>query len=884
MPISPIKAVPSNEYSYIGEKQYTPSYDAALNVSIDENPHNLQNEDVVAELFHKGSGDFDLSFSENGLSVDWFRRRGDRIDFRLSIGSNETGSLFVEAKAYDEYLAATIYAFHSCYGTFLSVSSEQHARNLCTNWMLENGFIDEEEYQTTCNDEYEKGIFFEIENHYDYSYSNGGSKLLSGTLLWEDDWEDTDESGDWENSFHALKGIKVDLVKRTSIRNNEIIIVNSTETDEDGRFELLDDGTGQTIRINASCGGVTVFRGIHPYRETFPASKFYSCPTIKYSMKDSNSRPNYFGRALQIAQACYYGKKYVTELSGVSPSAETVYYPGLVSSPTAAYHHIINGINLGEYLYRYWDVILHEYGHHIQTQYSLGEEAYYRHYSGGYFTEYSDFIFGNNPSKEEGMRITWGESWPTVFSLAITQKYSREIGRVRFVDDSFYDAPNNQGLPRNNSSDDHETSNSHFGEGSTGSIIAVLYDMYDGFNEKFDKVSLGHKGLWNLVTSAKATTFSQFAQYCYSAPSLAGKREEFNALLSEYGMAVSDVSIDLGQNNRYAKPKISWKKSNSNGEEDDIYSSNKYEIIFYNSLKTEILRKELLNYSRLVEYSLSDQEWNTVLHAYGTKYYFRIKCYQTNTFLTGGYETSLYECKKPKDTTKTDGYFYTSSRLVEQAVDLLPDSDLEYEITFQASSYYLFQTFGDQNTKMYIYDPKGVLVGRDDNSGYQYNAMISLYCAAGAKYRVHVVISNYNYSGKVRLHVTRNAGDSDVAERITKYEQFASFYGESIVYGCWGVQYHSCAVTYTPNHDGSFHIYLTSIFDNYLYVIDPSSGESIYSNKEYDDDSGPGTNASITKSLKAGVPYLIVYCQYNPSSSFKNLNEGDDLTLNIDVL
>ena len=47
----------------------------------------------------------------------------------------------------------------------------------------------------------------------------------------------------------------------------------------------------------------------------------------------------------------------------------------------------------------------------------------------------------------------------------------------------------------------------------------------------------------------------------------------------------------------------------------------------------------------------------------------------------------------------------------------------------------------------------------------------------------------------------------------------------------------------------------------------------------YDDDSGVGNNDSLTTYFSNEVTYLIVFCQYNPSTPFINLNEGDDCTI-----
>ena len=62
---------------------------------------------------------------------------------------------------------------------------------------------------------------------------------------------------------------------------------------------------------------------------------------------------------------------------------------------------------------------------------------------------------------------------------------------------------------------------------------------------------------------------------------------------------------------------------------------------------------------------------------------------------------------------------------------------------------------------------------------------------------------------------------------------------------------------------------ITGTADTYLYVIDPRSVNLTKSN-EYDDDSGEEYNAALTIALEKGVPYLIIFCGYNPSYEYGN--------------
>ncbi|MCR5692379.1 MAG: hypothetical protein K6G74_00165 [Bacilli bacterium] len=183
-------------------------------------------------------------------------------------------------------------------------------------------------------------------------------------------------------------------------------------------------------------------------------------------------------------------------------------------------------------------------------------------------------------------------------------------------------------------------------------------------------------------------------------------------------------------------------------------------------------------------------------------------------------------------------------------------------------------------------DASGALVGEDDDDGYDRNSLIGLYCQANTPYKIKITSWDPSASDKIRLVVSSSPGFRfDYSGNIECYEDIVNLSGGSWVYGCWALQYESLMITYTPGQSGYHTISLTSVFDNYLYVIDPRSAQSMfdYGVREYDDDGGLGYNASLWKNLDKGVPYLIVFCQYNPSRSFTNLDEGDDLEIKIEV-
>ena len=104
---------------------------------------------------------------------------------------------------------------------------------------------------------------------------------------------------------------------------------------------------------------------------------------------------------------------------------------------------------------------------------------------------------------------------------------------------------------------------------------------------------------------------------------------------------------------------------------------------------------------------------------------------------------------------------------------------------------------------------------------------------------------------------------------------------ENYTFNSYVSQYNSMVVTFTPPVSGNYTISLESEFDNYLYVINPTSYNALVLNVDYNDDSNNTTNASLTKYFDTNITYLIVFCQYNPTHMFSNLDTGDDIILRI---
>lgn len=218
----------------------------------------------------------------------------------------------------------------------------------------------------------------------------------------------------------------------------------------------------------------------------------------------------------------------------------------------------------------------------------------------------------------------------------------------------------------------------------------------------------------------------------------------------------------------------------------------------------------------------------------------------------------------------------SNARYIEEIITLGKDEYKEYETTFSVSGYKVIQTFGNQDSYLYLYDAAGNLLASNDDGGYSYNALIYRYLYANTTYKIRVRFYNKSEcSGVSKLVITPSYGalKSDKTT-LTNYEDIFNTTSNNLTFSTFAYQGYSRLITFTPSSMGTFQIETESDIDTYLYLIDPRSTYKMKSTTTttdvpcvYNDDGGTNLNAKITKQLAKNIPYMIVYSRYNIENS-----------------
>ena len=788
------------------------------------------------------------------------------VQYVISLESGEgrlSGRLIDAVYDYSFY----VYGLKTEYGVFLNTTSFEEAEYVYNLYKFTQNNASSGEYDDYLRNAFGQGGTYVSENEPSYAPNPSGVSLdyVYGYLYWKDK----------HGNKRALRGIQVDLCAG----KDSIVVRSTTRTNDEGyyAFPAPEDPNGcHHLRIRAASDGFRIFMAVFdPFGWFYPTESFdgRGCRRdYTISIVNSNGSTNYLAAAFEISQALYYGVKYVKEMSNSTPKDVSVFFP--YGENNGAFYSSMSGIHLGLYIYEYWDVILHEYGHRLQEIYHINEQPHGINHSLNSYAAAAD--------KPGAVRLAWGEAWPTFFSNIVTKFYSNEIDNVQYTNDDFYDSVDDKGENwEYGIENDGNVYNLKAGECCEGNVIHVLYDMFDdNCDEPFDCLSLGDETMWDLVVNSKAVTFSAFVKYCYKDYRV--EQDSLGKILSHYGMATPFIEITNLTSSYRDVPTIHWGVCNKNYSPGSDYPSDRYTLQVIDWGTHVLIEKDIGNN---LSYTFSPVEWNAILLSPSTDFGVCVVSYQTRDWQTGGYASEIVRWQKPKKDFEARFSYKTKQRVVETLIeDLGPSSKANVYISFDTAGYKFFTTAGAEDTKMRLYSPTGALLQEDDDSGYSTNAMIVRYIAKSTSY-YRLEITRYNPSSNLPFRLLVCASCPDLVEPGWSFHSIDELNAASgsLEVGAYGVANYVCLMRFTPKKSGTLTVDLESAFDNYLYVIDLSSPQSMFGrsglDREYDDDGGNGSNAKLEKDVKWSRTYLVCYSQYNPSSEIGGDGFSADLKL-----
>ena len=312
--------------------------------------------------------------------------------------------------------------------------------------------------------------------------------LVRGNVQW------LDENGD----AHPLFGASVDIRDSDLGFDENIVTVG---TDIDGNYEAIvdnDDGIGAGDRdiyvrvrlantlidtVDADILGNT-YEMSSPVHDETPDGA-----TVTENFLTANTGT---GPAASVFQAATWIALYARDRNGGSISQVDVVWP---NGGDGSYY---DGDVQIEQADRWdWDTIHHEYGHYVMDVLNIEDNPGGAH-------NISDCHADVRGSKSEGLRLAWGEGWPTYFGTAGQQVLNMASLSVPRVGDAGYDDLEDGSVSY---SLEAQTGGGQ-GEDNELAVQRLLWDLFDGNADGRDAISRSDQSMWTAVDNANPETLS----------------------------------------------------------------------------------------------------------------------------------------------------------------------------------------------------------------------------------------------------------------------------------------------------------------------------------------------------------------------------------------
>ncbi|MBE6536391.1 MAG: M4 family metallopeptidase [Ruminococcaceae bacterium] len=786
-----------------------------------------------------------------------------------------------------EVLTSSLYAIKNECGVFISPFSVDAARQEYFTYAINSGLMTQEEYEKIWAEISREGMIINkisSNNMSEISSSDIGANStfsatseecsIFGLLLWEDDF----------GLKHPLRNIMIEIYDKEPIGSD---LLGITYTDNSGFFNY--DFKNPDNWIELENGGYDIFIRVYPGDSNAmvtmgTSDNLYYCESeVVENFPDGDMIyvgyvapcDTDLGRAFQISQAIITARDYAKQMMGRTPSNVTVRYP--YDNPEYvhecfyenSYNRIsITGKNasLTGYpnAYASWDIIMHEYGHHVQYELGIINDGYG-------FEHYSNTDNAIRYGKDIGIKLAWNESWPTVFGIMAQHYYADCLTNIYTVCDTNYKAYNgaNHSL---------EYDNVAKGEACEQSIMSVLWDLFDSNNDTNDTITLGHENWWAVTTGNQSKTFSDFIDYFYDEyPEYI---DDIGANLSFYHMASSEpYLVNAGVVSVDTPPEFMWyARGGSN-----VFPNDSFILIFYNTVGNEVLRipAEYEFGQEYDYYQVPDRYWEEILDMVGTSYSVAICSLKlTSSPATGPYISKRSEVfTKPipssNDIITTNINIGDDEPYKELDIYLSQGQLAKINITFASQGTRVIQTFGTKDTLMYLKDENGNLLAITEDEGYEYNCFLSYDFEANTSYTLEVEFYLGYETGNLKMLIVSSFYYSSYEEISMGGEALNTLSGALI-------DNKSIMIRYKLPYTQTIEITIQAAFLVDIYIIDPTTTSDmvLQSYLQWIDvvDGEEIYKTSVTFTVSPNIPYLMVLCPNDP------LNDSGNFSLTLTKL
>ncbi len=458
---------------------------------------------------------------------------------------------------------------------------------------------------------------------------------------------------------------------------------------------------------------------------------------IEFSIDYESTEDDFFDQAIKIMQAATYASFYYEAMKGEDVEDVTIIFPsneGPHYLPLIKYIHIPGDVsNETTYVegYESWDVITHEYGHHVSYEEGWIDSPNGGHYSHEdmaehYKSHFLDIGFDcdldcakkagliiESQCKRKGMQLAWGEGYATFFGIA-AQRYCQELwfeqnsaGFYTHRIFTFGNAILEYG-EQDVSVSRFESKGDATGQNCEELVSCVLFEMYcDAAKPNVGDLALGDHAMWNIMKSCQAKTLYEFTNYFNNSYA-----KKYTSKLGEilYRNYQATSAPRIREQNGVVEFHFDWEDLNSAG----YFNARKFQVNFYDEQYNLITSTEP-DTAPLNFIYIDSSLWSTILNNRDSVYV-SITTYEhdgnINNTSAGGYYITQYESALAEFTNPsiaTEVYYNTHPN-----IDLGNGECEWFKFTAPHTTTYTFSTLGNDDVYVELF---GFTVPNESQSG-----------------------------------------------------------------------------------------------------------------------------------------------------------------------
>ena len=335
--------------------------------------------------------------------------------------------------------------------------------------------------------------------------------------------------------------------------------------------------------------------------------------------------------AFSVHAALIESGAYIESLTGSALSKIPVEFPG--ENTTSFYSNSENYLNILRFDRYDWDVLHHEYGHHVMVKLNITDINV-----GGDHSIDVNIAEQTGRTKESGFNQAWDEGWPTYFAISLQQERNIDIpsvgaGNLLYEDtedfDFAYGIESESGIPS-------------LGEDNELAVQRILWDLYDSNADLNDELALGDIAVWQAIINTNPRKLYDIWPALISGKPL-GEIVKFGKIFAEHKVApLPQAPVDKDELTSLDNNIIFKWDAHGGGP---TYKNNSFTVEFYDkTLNTLLFTSPTVN---IPEYVATPTDLKKIFETEDEVKWI-VKGSNTSNPITGPYTSPSFSLKAPQ--------------------------------------------------------------------------------------------------------------------------------------------------------------------------------------------------------------------------------------------